>query len=189
MSQLMESSIKGERRMGTVVICPSCKAENVEGALTCDKCGSSLPDSRASLFRPPTGLLTRSALAFEPRIRDHHVGKLTRNDIAVYIADMEDPLIIPVARDLVMGRFGGVDAEFPATIDLAPYNAIECGVSRRHALLRRLGPDVVIIDLESTNGTWLNGVPVKPHEPITIRSGDRVLLARMMLQVYLPGDE
>jgi hypothetical protein len=174
--------------MGPVVVCQSCKAENPAGTLICIKCGNSLLDNRASLFRPPTGLLAPDAQIFEPRIRNRHEGKLTRNDIAVYVADVEEPLIVPISRDLVMGRFGGVDTDAPAAIDLAPFNAIECGVSRRHALLRRLGPDVVIIDLESTNGTWLNSVRLKPHEPITIRSGDRLLLARMMLQIYLPDD-
>jgi hypothetical protein len=54
----------------------------------------------------------------------------------------------------------------------------ECGVvladsnvSRRHAELRRAGDSVVLTDLGSTNGTRVNGAPIRER---TLASGDEV---------------
>ncbi len=59
-------------------------------------------------------------------------------------------------------------------------------VSRRHALLRR-GADGGwrLVDLESTNGTWLNGRRVERSTPVS--DGDELRLAGLRLTVRLPG--
>lgn len=170
-----------------MITCPICKyADNPEGAVTCVNCGSTLSLARTLLQGKKTGLLPDLSVLLEPRTRLEVPQNLKRPDIAIFIAEVEEPLVVSLTKDLMLGRFGGVDNTAPANIDLAPFGAMEHGVSRKHALLRRLGPDVVVIDLESTNGTWLNGVPLKPHQPVTLRSGDRLVLARLMLQVYMP---
>ncbi len=47
-------------------------------------------------------------------------------------------------------------------------------VSRRQFEIRRLGPQFVIMDLGSVNGTLLNGNPVSPTEPMPIKSSDAI---------------
>lgn len=54
-------------------------------------------------------------------------------------------------------------------------------VSRRHAVLRRSGDSVVIEDLGSTNGTFVNGERIR--EPTTVRSGDEVRVGRTTLAI------
>ena len=44
-------------------------------------------------------------------------------------------------------------------------------VSRRHAEIRRHGSDVVVADLQSTNGTRVNGVPVRER---VLEDGDEI---------------
>ncbi len=44
-------------------------------------------------------------------------------------------------------------------------------VSRRHAEIRAVGPNFVVVDLGSTNGTRVNGTTVSQH---TLRSGDTI---------------
>jgi pSer/pThr/pTyr-binding forkhead associated (FHA) protein len=100
---------------------------------------------------------------------------------------MEEPLIMPLVHDLLLGRYGGVDQQPP--VDLAAFQGLEQGVSRRHASLKRFGVDVAIVDLGSTNGTWISGVRIQPHQPVILRSGDRVLLGRLPVQIYTPGRE
>lgn len=171
-----------------MITCSICGyGENSDSAMICIKCGSELPDTRASLLRRPvTSLLSADGIAIEEYARDHHTGPLSRTDIAVYVADADQPLMVKLTRELLLGRFGTSKLEpGVACLDLISYGGMENGVSRRHALLRRLGADIVVIDLDSTNGTWLNGVHLKPQQPVMIRSGDRLLLARLMLQIFL----
>src|SRR5688572_14948672 len=151
-----------------MITCSACNyAQNPDNALVCAKCGQPLTDARASLLRKPTGLLVPEILALESRSRTQHVGKMKRYDVAIYVSDLEEPLIVSLMRDILLGRYGGSEQQPP--IDLAAFEGLEHGVSRKHAMLRRFGPDVTIVDLGSTNGTWLNGVRVQPHQPVTLR--------------------
>ncbi len=55
---------------------------------------------------------------------------------------------------------------------------VDPGVSRHHAELRVEGPQVVLVDLGSTNGTFVNGQPVRRVE---LQDGTRVTLGRTTL--------
>lgn len=57
-------------------------------------------------------------------------------------------------------------------------------ISARHALLIKDDKGFRIRDLHSTNGTWVNGVPV--HNDFPIRDGDLVLLGRTELRFKAP---
>jgi predicted component of type VI protein secretion system len=52
-------------------------------------------------------------------------------------------------------------------------------VSGEHALVRLEGADVVLEDLQSTNGTYVNGLPVTRH---VLQEGDRVEIGRYQLK-------
>ena len=54
-------------------------------------------------------------------------------------------------------------------------------MSRRHAVLRRSGGSVVVEDLDSTNGTFVNGERIK--SPITVGPGDTVRVGRTTLEI------
>jgi len=74
--------------------------------------------------------------------------------------------------------------EEPIVVGRLPECAIAVGdpnVSRRHAEIRRVegGPDVVVRDLQSTNGTRVNGVPV--HEQV-LADGDEVTVGTTVLR-------
>lgn len=172
-----------------MITCSVCSyKENSDSAMICIKCGSELPDTRASLARRPkaTDILSPESVLAEDKLHNRHAGKLRRTDIAIFVSDADQPQVVPLTRELLLGRFGSSKPEVGIPVlDLVSFGAIENGVSRRHALLRRLGADVVIIDQGSTNGTWLNGVQLKAQQPVMLRSGDRVLLARLMLQIFL----
>jgi hypothetical protein len=54
-------------------------------------------------------------------------------------------------------------------------------VSRRHAVLRRSGGSVVVEDLDSTNGTFVNGERIRG--PINVGPGDQVRVGRTTLEI------
>jgi FHA domain-containing protein len=55
---------------------------------------------------------------------------------------------------------------------------VDPGVSRHHAEIRVEGPEVVAVDLGSTNGTFVNGQPIRR---VTLHDGARVTLGRTTL--------
>lgn len=172
-----------------MIVCPFCDfARNPNDAYVCAQCGKALPDTRSTLFRRPTRLLNPDVISHEISQAHTEVLILSQNELAIHINGEEAPMVLRVTGDLLLGRFAGVEAETPAMLDFAPYNGFHMGVSRRHAMLRRLGNDLGIVDLESTNGTWINGVQIKPHESVLLRSGDRIALGRLLFRITLPRE-
>jgi hypothetical protein len=54
-------------------------------------------------------------------------------------------------------------------------------ISRRHAVVRRSGASVVVEDLDSTNGTFVNGERIR--SPKAVRPGDQVRVGRTTLEI------
>ncbi len=58
-------------------------------------------------------------------------------------------------------------------------------VSRRHAEIRATGEKYSVVDLGSSNGTFLNGRKIQEHE---LNSGDQVQIGRSFLLFTIPGE-
>jgi two-component sensor histidine kinase/putative methionine-R-sulfoxide reductase with GAF domain len=71
----------------------------------------------------------------------------------------------------------------PGTIDLRPYHAREYGVSRQHAKIIGSSSTLSVMDLGSTNGTSVNGQPIKANTPRTLTSGDVLKLGGLELVI------
>jgi catechol 2,3-dioxygenase-like lactoylglutathione lyase family enzyme len=68
------------------------------------------------------------------------------------------------------------------TIGRLPESAIvvnDPNASRRHAEIRRVGSEVLVVDLNSTNGTRVNGAPVKERK---LADGDQVVIGTTVLR-------
>ena len=61
--------------------------------------------------------------------------------------------------------------------------AEEPGVSRRHAVIRRSGDTVMIEDMGSTNGTYVNRKRIQPNVPQRIQAGDEVRFGKLALSL------
>ncbi len=84
-----------------------------------------------------------------------------------------------------VGRTDAASRSYP-DIDLNPYNALDAGVSRRHAKITRLGENrYFIMDLSSTNFTHVNGERLEPFEPRILCDGDEIHLGSMKLVFHL----
>ena len=71
-------------------------------------------------------------------------------------------------------------------VDLTPFEAYKKGVSRKHAAIK-IGDknEVSLVDLESTNGTWVNGARISPQIPVPLHQGDIIALGKLALQVLI----
>lgn len=104
------------------------------------------------------------------------------------------PVMLDVRDIATLGRTDR-SGESQPDFDLAPYGAAEKGVSRRHATLVPAPNGIKIIDLQSTNGTWLNGSYLEPGQLYPLKVGDYVRLAGLTLSVQIicrlpvPGSE
>lgn len=86
--------------------------------------------------------------------------------------------MVKLDRDvLLVGRASKLDRVFPE-IDLTAADP-ESYVSRRHALILRRHGGFAIEDLDSANGTYLNGsTRVGPHILAALKDGDRVMFGQ-----------
>ena len=69
-------------------------------------------------------------------------------------------------------------------VDLTQFGALELGVSRIHAMIRQTKGGYQIIDLESSNGSWLENQRLIPQKPYPVDSGDRIRIGRLNILVF-----
>ena len=102
------------------------------------------------------------------------------SEVVFLIDNMTARLEIREDQIYYIGRFkGNKDDE----LNLTPYNALQKGVSRLHAKLIMLDDRLYVMDLNSSNGTYVHRKRLMPNEPSLLHSGDELLLARMKIQV------
>jgi pSer/pThr/pTyr-binding forkhead associated (FHA) protein len=80
----------------------------------------------------------------------------------------------------VIGRSDSKSSYMP-DIDLARYQALDKGVSRRHAALVRYQGYLQVIDLSSVNGTFINGNRLTPETAYPLRPDDQLTLGELNL--------
>lgn len=73
----------------------------------------------------------------------------------------------------------------PISINLSPFNGFEFGVSRIHARFERAGSRLFLRDLNSTNGTWINGERLVAQNVYEVDHGDRIEFGRMTAKLYV----
>lgn len=88
-----------------------------------------------------------------------------------------DPLPVEVCDEVAVGRFE-MSMNTPP-LDLTKYNAIQKGVSRRHALFRPTPNSLFLLDQESLNGTFVNGVRLKASEAHELNDKDVISFANL----------
>ncbi len=97
----------------------------------------------------------------------------------------DDKVMVDAPRsEVVLGRFGdtiGVPREvYP--VNLSEYAGYAMGVSRIHASLRPTADQrLEIMDLASSNGTFLNGSPLNPYESYDVYHGDELMLGQLRI--------
>lgn len=135
------------------IACDNCGYINKPNARFCANCGS--PLQRAQI-RPPARLNIRSP----------------RGTWRVAIGEQTLPCRI--------GRRDPSQGHYPE-VDLAEHDR---GISsRHHALIQRDGNDgYAIVDLGSTNGTFVNGTRLAPSVPRRLYAGDKIKIGEVEME-------
>ena len=89
-----------------------------------------------------------------------------------------------IAADLMVSAFPSIlGAKAPEAQTILPC----AGISRKHALLEQEGGRYFLSDLNSTNGTWLNGERLRPDEKKVLVNEDLITFADVRFMFFSAG--
>ena len=99
---------------------------------------------------------------------------------------IESGQILPLAErtEFTLGRSAEGQPIVP-DVDLSSYNAYANGVSRLHAAIKLVNKRIVVVDLGSSNGTYLNGVRLSPYIETPVSHGDLIFLGKLKIQLLI----
>jgi FHA domain-containing protein len=120
-----------------------------------------------------------------PSLRDHALWQdyQTWQIVIVPSGKSELHMAYELGGDVVVGS--NAQSTEGLDINLAGLDGFEQGVSRRHLLLRPTREKLFLIDLHSTNGTAINGLPVAVGQAYSLADGDLISVGRLHLQIKI----
>jgi pSer/pThr/pTyr-binding forkhead associated (FHA) protein len=170
-----------------VIKCPFCQATHVANTLFCNECGNYL---RRDEGRKTDPLDTSKMAEGEASGSDEvDVAVPTTPDaspkaIQLRIGAKKRELEVSLAKTIHLGRVDPTSNVFPEIYFDNDVDAAK-SVSRRHARIMKEGATVVIEDLASINGTYVNGKRLDPYIPEPIQDGDTVYLGKVAVELKL----
>ncbi len=188
-------------------VCPQCGTAVIPGEAFCDTCGASLlsgpvaaPVGAPSLpyggvspqpsypspqpVASPVVPIVTPPIVTPPIVTPPAPGRPNLAGISLVIQPAGAALALPTSGEAIIGRSDPVSNVFP-DIDLTSHGALERGVGRRHARVFLQGGQILIEDLDSTNGTFLNATRVPPRQPKPVRAGDELRLGTLTFKVQM----
>lgn len=164
-----------------MVTCRECETVNNAGALFCSECGASLLELGGEV-----AVLDAPRAPKPPPLVGQQVGEAdVPQEIILMIPLSGRRLTLPLkGSDIRIGR-GTPGQDDPPEVDMTIENGAEYGVSRNHAVIRLIDQGVVLIDLDSTNGTNLNNYRLPPDLPYPIKSGDEIHFGSLLVHVFI----
>ena len=194
---------------GTVT-CPQCGASAIPGEAFCDNCGAPLnaparpvaqvpapvysagvppqpsyPPPQPSNYAPAPAQPYPPAAPAQPYTPPPAAPvappRTTLAPAQLIVAASGAALQLPATAQAIVGRGDPVSNFFP-DLDLGPHGALDNGVGRRHLRVFLQGGQVLIEDLDSTNGTVLNGQKLVARQPQPLRDGDQIIAGKLLLR-------
>lgn len=166
--------------------CPICKNKNERKAITCGYCGALLDGTRTDRVATTrnTDGLSMAPIKIPESFIDYAL--IPKNGVAIYAAGASKPSYLHIDKELIIGREEGETSE--TFLDLSELDSFNMGVSRRHAVIRRVETGYEVIDLSSTNGSWLNNERLVPNNPYKLESGAQLRFGLLqILIIYHSG--
>lgn len=111
-------------------------------------------------------------------------GRATEPSIVLVVRGMTETVTLNADSVAVLGRSDHKNVTVP-DVDLARFGAAERGVSREHLRIEMRDDKFYIVDLNSTNGSFLYDERLEPNKPYAVQHGDEITLARLTIQLLL----
>lgn len=158
--------------------CPVCGTENRPGVIVCESCQNDLYS--ALLEQVSTKQLDKN----RERMLQIDTTMPSSNPIVVYVRNAPEPLAIPRSGKVIFGRSDDTGQSEVPDVDLEEYNGNELGVSRLHLELDTTLIPPTITDLDSYNGSYINGQKLAPNQAYPVQSSDEIRLGRIILRLF-----
>ncbi|MEM7346845.1 MAG: FHA domain-containing protein [Chloroflexota bacterium] len=168
-----------------MIKCPFCGTSHVANTLFCSECGTYLleDDRRGTdpLGTDEIGWVGEGEEDIDDSDDVKGTGPLA---IRLRIGESKREVEAPLNKAVHLGRLDPASDVFPE-IDLTNDNGLEKGTSRRHARILKREGTVVIEDLGSINGTFVNGKRLAPYLPEVLNHGDQLQLGKLLVEVEM----
>ncbi len=164
-------------------VCPYCDHNNPDDRVICAHCGRRFSLRDAGI---PTLLKHTTSMVFPSpeELPTERTARFPKNANAVlYVQGSQVPLVVNVQALAVLGRTSA-DHSLNPHLDLGAFQAHTRGVSARHAALQRNEEQLLLRDLGSTNGTYVNGERLVPYQAVVICNGDEIHLGQLVMQIF-----
>jgi len=154
---------------------------------SCSNCGQRVPTSdiycptcQHPMAPPPVETVRIERTPFTVPAERQGSNQFDREAIVI-LQFLPSGICIPLSLDtpLALGRGQTED-----TVDLTDLNAFRHGVSRRHCLLHRRDNHLIVTDLGSTNGTYLDNQRLIPHQDYEASHGARLIMGTLHLTIF-----
>ena len=169
-----------------MMVCANCQHVNTAGALFCSECGSPLDLTEPLTTHTVQESQIEEVLRQKPSSPPSPmIPAVPSNNWAVlHLLDTGQVLPLSERNEFTLGRISEGQPIMP-DVDLSPYQAYARGVSRLHAVLKREGGHASLMDLGSSNGTYVNGKRLTPQVDHEIANGDVVALGKLKIQILI----
>ena len=160
--------------------CPVCKLDNDANATICEHCST-------PVIHYSTEAVTTRRVEYPFELTDEIREQVTRAYIppskclSFFLLNKGEPIALRTEEEFVLGRVLGPTSE--PIMDLTEFDGFAMGVSRRHAMIQANVEKYMLTDLNSSNGTWINGHRLVPTKSYELPNGAVIQLGRIKLVV------
>jgi len=120
------------------------------------------------------------------KIDEQHTQEVSAAPSFIWLGIGEYGREVEVSLDKIihLGRSDPTSAIYPE-VDLTDDDGLDRGVSRSHARIVRRNGSVIVEDLGSANGTFINGQRLPPRVPKALQDNDQLHLGTLPIEIKI----
>lgn len=169
-----------------MIKCPFCQSIHVDNTVFCDECADYLleDNKRDTDIFDIEKITARADCLGKAEPASSLQADTEPMTLRLKIGEHQREVQVVLHKIVHLGRLDPASNTFPE-VDVTPDDLHAYSVSRRHAGIFRQGKDVVVADLGSVNGTFVNGKRLDPYLPETLKDSDLLQLGKLLIEVSI----